>query len=205
MRNLLFSFFLLAVAAVPFRSFAATVEDARATIDGIGSQALATISDKSLGKEQKEEKLQTLFSNAVDVPWVGRFVMGRYWKETTPEQQQKYLAEYDRFITANYAGRFADYTGGSYKILKTLDDGDGEFTVSMEIKSPDARQLVVVDYRLHDASGTLKIFDVVVEGVSLLTTQRAEFAQVLGNGGVDSLIGKMANHTLKQTEVEKKS
>lgn len=196
MKQFVSALFLLVVAfnALPAAA-APTAEGASAFVDGVARQALAVINNQGLGKEQKRTQLEGLFSGSVDIPWVGRFVLGRFWRDATEAQRQRYLSEYGKFITANYAGRFAEYTGGSYTIKGATDDGDGKFTVTMQMTSPDNQQ-VLVNYRLHNAEkGGLKIFDVVVEGVSLLTTQRSEFAQVLGSKGLDELISQLANRT----------
>ena len=189
---LFFAFF----AVAPLTSAtAASASEARAYVDAVAKKALAVIEDKKLPKEKKKAKLQSLFSDNVDIPWVARFVTGRYWKQASPEQQKRYMEEYNRFVTANYAGRFADYSGGSYTLTRAEEAGDGEYTVTMEMKPQEGNQKVVVDYRLHTVGGALKIFDVAVEGVSLITTQRSEFAEVLGSGGMDELIRQMASRT----------
>jgi phospholipid transport system substrate-binding protein len=193
----LLPFLLLAFFAVsPFAAKAAGVEDARKMVDNIGSQALSTIESKG-SKDQKQAKLEKLFTGNVDIAWVGRFVMGRYWKQATAEQKSHYLREYQSFIVKNYAGRFADYTGGSYKVTNATDDGENQYTVTMQMKSPDGVE-VLVDYRVHPADGGgLKIFDVVVEGVSLISTQRSEFASVLNNNGIDYLIKQLESHAFE--------
>lgn len=192
MRKSWLPLFCLLIAA-PFTAHAATVADARQLIDNVGKQALSAIESKG-SKKEKQAKLEKLFVTNVDIAWVGRFVLGRYWRQATPEQRTRYLKEYQDFIVNNYAGRFADYTGGSYKLTGSSDDGEGQYTVSMLMISSD-RQEVVVDYRVHTTEdGELKIFDVVVEGVSLINTQRSEFASLLASKDLEYLIGQLKAH-----------
>ena len=174
-------------------SKAATSEEAGKYIEGIGSNALAVISNKSLDKAGKQAKLEAIFSDSVDFNWVSRFVMGRYWRQATDAQKTRYVAEYKKFLILNYTSRFTQYTSGSFKVTSSKDNGNNEFTVSMQIQAGAANsEPVLVDYRVRAGdTGGFKIFDVIVEGVSLLATQRSEFGSVLSKEGIDYLTDQL--------------
>lgn len=176
-------------------AFAQGAAGPTAYVQHVGDAALSVISTKEFTKPQKQEKLEKLFGDNVDFPWVGRFVMGRYWREATPDQRTRYLAAYKKFLLIHYTSRFTDYTGGSFTLVGTKDDGDGEYTVTMQMQANDpGNEPVQVDYRIHKVDGDkeFKIFDVVVEGVGLLSTQRSEFSSVIANKGLDYLINQLA-------------
>ena len=180
---------------------AATGNGASQYVQNIGTQALTVISDTSLNKEQKQAKLEAVFSTSVDFSWVGRFVMGRYWKQATDDQKARYLTEYQKFLLLNYTSRFANDSSGSFKVTASRDDGDGEFTVSTQMQAGDSSdEPILVDYRIHNVAGSYKIFDVVVEGVSLLTTQRTEFSSVITNQGIDYLINQLVAKSSTATQ-----
>lgn len=205
-RKLVATVLVCALAGLPLAANAVniSVNDARKLVDDVGKQALSVIDDAKLSKPQKKAKLENIFSSNVDIAWVGRFVLGRYWRQAEEPQRKRYLKEYENFLVTHYAGRFADYTGGSYKVTNATEDGDDQFTVTMEMLSPDKQQ-VNVDYRLHKTDdGKLKMFDVIVEGVSLIATQRSEFASVLSQNNLDYLIEQLSNKTLKITTTAKK-
>lgn len=189
-----FAFLALAMLALflaPASSHAATEQDARQIVEKVGNEALAIIGSQELSKAQKQERLEHLLAGEVDIPWIGRFVLGRYWRGVAEEDRARYLEAYQRFLLSNYTSRFADYTGGSFRIISATNEGDEGFTVNMEIDTLEQKGMLV-DYRLHTTpEGALKIYDVIVEGVSLITTQRAEFASVVGQGGLDSLISQL--------------
>lgn len=169
-------------------------------IQKIASAALGTISNKSLSKSQKQARLDTLFTSSVDIPWVARFVLGRYWREASDAQKAKYVAAYQSFLIKHYTARFTDYTSGSFTITGTKADSDNEFTVSMELKGNNKNdEPVLVDYRVRAAGGGFKIFDVVVEGISLISTQRSEFASVVGQHNLDYLITQLKNKSLPES------
>lgn len=171
-------------------------QEASKFVKSVGDEAFAIIRDKSLGKADKQKKLERVFAKSVDIPWVGKFVLGRYWKQASEQQRTQYIKEYQGFIISHYTSRFAQYSGGDFKIISSKPAGSGQYVVSMEITPPSEDQPVLVDYRVHPtAGGNMQIFDVIVEGVSMITTQRSEFSAVLAKKGIDSLISQLANKT----------
>lgn len=181
-----------AVALAAFSTSSARADDgASKYVERLGDQALSIISNAKSDKAQKQSRLEKLFSDNVDIPWVARFVMGRFWRTATEPQKSKYVKEYQKFLLKHYTSRFSDYSSGGFKVTNSRDDGEGEYTVSMQIMAPDSKEPILVDYRVRKDGGSYKIFDVIVEGVSMITTQRSEFASVLNSEGIDSLIGKL--------------
>ncbi len=173
-----------ALAAAPKNDAA----KASAYIESLGHQALDTISKKDATKEAKQQTLETLFKDNVDFAWVGRFVMGRFWRTATPEQQTRYLAAYQTFLIKHYTSRFTEYTSGSFKITGSSEVEPSEYTVNMQIIANNASEPpILIDYKVRKDKANFKVFDIIVEGVSLITTQRSEFSSVLNSKGVDGL------------------
>lgn len=186
-------FVAIACFASPVR--AADEEAAGKYLQGVGDQAIGVISNQSLNKDQKQKKLEGVFIANVDIPWVARFVMGRFWSQATDDQKARYLKEYQNFLILHYTSRFSEYTGGSFKITGSRDDGDNEYTVSMQMKGTTANsEPVLVDYRIRKEAQGFRIFDIIVEGVSLITTQRSEFSSVIANHDIEYLITQLSGH-----------
>ena len=195
---LLLSAFLLSVAASLSPAAASSTASAGKYVESLGNEAITIIANAKFSKQQKQSKLEKIFSSNVDIPWVGRFVMGRFWRQASPQQQKDYLKAYESFIITHYASRFAEYSAGTFNITGTRDDGDREFTVSMEMLSEDpSAPPVLVDYRVRNSDGRFKVFDVIVEGVSMITTQRSEFSSVINDKGIDHLIVQLSSKSLK--------
>ena len=178
-------------------SYAKSAEGAKSFVNKVAGEALSII-EKETDKQKKQKMLERLFSENVNIPWVAKFVIGRYWKQATDSQKKRYLEEYERFVLYHYASRFTDYTSGSFIITEARDDGDGEYTVSMSLKDEKDRssEPVFVDYRVRAEGGRFRIFDVIVEGVSMITTQRSEFASVLSSKDIEYLITQLANKSI---------
>jgi len=171
-------------------SVAADANGAKAFIDRVASDVLAIVRDDGASKEQKQKRIEAIFSDKVDINFVAKFVLGKHWRSATPEQQQAYTAAYKPFILKNYAGKLTKYSGQTYS-LKNPHVEDNISVVTMEIVDPNGSN-VNVDYRLGDAgAGKYRINDIIVEGVSLLSTQRAEFDSIVQSKGVDGLIAAL--------------
>ena len=166
---------------------------ASAYIEQLGQAALSTISNKAITAEQKKATLEQLFQANLDFDFVGKFVMGRHWKLATPDQQARYLDAYRNFLTRHYTSRFSEYTSGTFKITGERPGNEGETVVSMEIASGQPGEApILIDYSVHAVAGGYKVYNIVVEGVSLLTTQRSEFNSVINKNGIDGLISQLA-------------
>ena len=151
-----------------------------------------------LSSRYSRGNFEKLFRENVDIPWVGRFVLGRFWRQTNDAQKAKYIKEYETFLVSHYASRFSEYSNGSFKIANSRDDGENEYTITMQLLSGDAgAQPVIVDYRVRAGEKGFKVFDVIVEGVSMITTQRAEFGSVVSDKGIDYLISQLASRKLE--------
>lgn len=165
----------------------AAVAPQQAFIDKIASDVLAIVKSDAA---DKSAKLENIFATTVDFDWVGKFVLGRHFKTATPAQQTAYLAAYRPFIIKNYVSRLTKYTGQTYKITGTRTSSDGASLVSMQLLDPKGPP-VLVDYRVSGKPGAFKVTDIVVEDVSLITTQRAEFNAVVSKNGLDFLISAL--------------
>jgi phospholipid transport system substrate-binding protein len=187
---------LLGAMLLPAHSaVAAGAEDARQFVDNVGKRVVEII-NTSGNETQKQQKLRQLFTENVDIEWMGKFVLGSAWQQATEDQRQQYLKAYRDYLLARYTTNFADYTGSNYTITDAQSGDNGQFTVGMEIKSPNAKQPnTEAGYRVRLENGQFKIIDIIVEGVSLITTERSEFAAVFQQKGMDGLISSIEAKT----------
>lgn len=163
----------------------ATPEGAKNFIDGLAKQVIDIVKVDG-DKTAKQTKIESLFTDKVDINFVAKFVLGKGWRTATPQQQQAYVAAYKPFILKNYASKLVKYSGQTYTLKPAHADGDA-MVVPMVISDPSGQD-VNVDYRLAGNDGAYKIVDIAVEGVSLLNTQRSEFSGIVERKGVDGLI-----------------
>ena len=178
---------IMMVCGLATASYADDAPKAQVFVDKVASDVLLLVKDEKITIEDKKSKLNKVFVDVVDVPHVAKFVLGRHWRTATPAQQQAYLSAYGPFLINNYVARLTKYTGQTFKITGSQAAGDA-YIVSMKLLDPKGPP-ILVDYRVRqDAGDVFKVIDIVVEGVSLLATQRSEFNSVVSNNGVDFLI-----------------
>lgn len=177
---------LLAVGsrAVP-SAFAQSISDKGAAdfINTLGNEAINTFARKDLPRPQALARFRDLLYQGFDVPYISRWVLGKYWNQASPEQQKEYEKLFERLIVQTYANRFIEYSGETFRIAGTKPLGETDTAVTTQIVRPSGPP-VGVDWRVRKKDGGFKIIDVVVEGVSMGVTQRQEFASVIeSNGG----------------------
>ena len=168
----------------------ARAQDARAFIASLGNQAIQVLGP-SVSPAQRAARFRELFREDFDIPGIGQFVLGRYWRTATPEQQQEFLRLFQEYIVQAYSSRLGEYGGEPFRVTGSRPSGE-ETVVSSEIDRRGGNR-VQVDWYLTNRSGRQKISDVYVGGVSMKVTQRDEFASVIQrNGGrVDALLAQL--------------
>jgi phospholipid transport system substrate-binding protein len=188
-------FCMVALGAAPVRA-AETVEPV-AFIKNIGQQAISSLTGKSLSDEERQAGFRKIFRRAFDVPTIARFSLGRYWRKASEEERKEYVILFEDFIVQAYAHRFKDYSGETFKVGKVQKINDSDQLVLSELLRPQGPP-VQVHWRVR-GSGNLRVVDVVVEGISMGITQRAEFASVIRNNGgkIASLLAALRNKTRK--------
>lgn len=150
--------------------------------------------DIQAGNQQKifalaEEKILPNF----DFEKVSRLVLGKNWTNATPEQKTAFQAEFKTLLLRTYATALSKYKNQTieYKPFR-MEAGAESATVKTAIQQPGGDP-ISVDYSLGKKADDWKVFDIVIEGVSLVTNYRSQFAQEIRQNGLDSLTKKLAD------------
>lgn len=124
---------------------------------------------------------------------VSRLVLGKNWTKATPEQKTAFQAEFRTLLIRTYATALSKYKNQTieYKPLR-LADGAATASVKTAIVQPGG-QPIAVDYSLEKKGDSWKVYDIVIEGVSLVTNYRGQFTQEIRQNGLDSLIKKLGD------------
>ncbi|MDH5747697.1 MAG: ABC transporter substrate-binding protein [Rhodospirillales bacterium] len=163
-------------------------EEASNFLSTLGKEALATLSDQSGSLEEREARVRELLNKSFDFDKIGRFVLGRAWKQATTEQRTEYQKLFSEFVLRTYSQRLGGYSGQSFKVIKSVPLGKKDALVTTEIGRPGGAPPLLCGWRVRGNNGNYKILDVTVEGISMLATQRSEFAALVQRNGVDGLI-----------------
>ena len=118
-------------------------------------------------------------------------MLGRYWRQATPEQQAEFVALFKELVMQTMAERMSWYTGQTFEITGAKPVDERDTMVSTRILRPSGKPPILVDWRVREKDGSFLLIDILAEGVSLVVTQRAEAAEVIGRDGLDGLLGEM--------------
>jgi phospholipid transport system substrate-binding protein len=170
----------------------ATAEAAAVFIRDLSEKGTVILTNPGLESMEKVLALRRLFAVSVEVDSIKRFVLGKYWRRASDEEKAEYRVLFEDYIVATYAGRINDYGGESLKLGTARLERPGLAIVSSEVmrlKGPP----VAVDWRLHHGGDGWRIIDIIIQGISLAITQRAEFSSVIRDSGgqVEGLLIKL--------------
>ena len=199
-RSLLAALFVLTATASNAAPPPVNPADAVAFMNRLWGRAVEVLNRKT-DPAVREARFRELFRQDFDAPGIARFVLGRYWRAVSEEEQKEFVKLFEDYVVFVYTARLADFGGQSFKIRGSRSDGNGVI-VSTDVVSPGNPTPLRMDWRLvTEDNGSYKINDVIVEGVSMTMTQRSEFAAVVQrNGGqVQSLISMMREKTASAT------
>lgn len=188
----------LAFAFLTLASFGSFAQEQRPDelVRKVTEDVLATVkSDKALAAGDRKKALELAEQKIlphVDFREAARLAVSRSWASATPQQQERIVQEFRGMLVRIYSASVDAYRGQTMKVQPArMAPGDTEATVRNQYVRP-GQPPVVVDYAMRKTPEGWKIYDIVVEGVSLVLTYRAEFEQVARESGIDGLIRRMA-------------
>ena len=165
---------------------AAPLEAVRAEINKV----LDVLRDESLkgesGKKTKKAKIRSIANGIFDFAELSRRTLGPDWKKLSAGQQKEYVELYSDLIEETYASKILSYT--NEKVLYGKEKNLTANTVEVETTIVTKKADVPVNYRLIPKGSDWKVYDVTIEGVSLINNYRSQFREILANKSPDALI-----------------
>lgn len=188
---------LLTLSMLCFSLTGFAIESPDELVKRTAEDVLATVksdADIQAGNQEKifaltEEKILPNFN----FDKISRLVLGKNWTKATPEQKTAFQTEFRTLLIRTYATALSKYKNQTieYKPLR-IADGASTASVKTAIVQPGG-QPIAVDYALEKNADAWKVYDIVIEGVSLVTNYRGQFAQEIRQNGLDSLIKKLGD------------
>ena len=126
-----------------------------------------------------------------DFERMSRVTLGKYWEQASPEQQGAFVKEFRNLVTHTYSSALSKYRNQTieYKSFQLPED-DSDVKVKSVIIQPGGSS-IPVDYSLEKGNNEWKVFDVNIDGISLVTTYRGQFVSIIRQNGMDELIHKL--------------
>jgi len=179
----------LAVAGVP-------TDQVRGTIDRVLT-ILQNPTLKSTDKRQeRRDQLSKVISARFDFPEMARRSLGAEWRRLTPPQQEHFIELFTELLRNAYVADIESYKGE--KVIYKRETQEDQFAlVQTIVRSPEGAEYSF-DYRLHLVGNEWKVYDVVIENVSIVNNFRSQFARVINRSSYDGLIRALREKTLSK-------
>ena len=163
---------------------------ASAFVKNIGDKLVAVVNGPE-SEHEKRAKLTAIIDGAVDVDGVARFCLGRFWRNASGEQQQRYTELFHQVLVNNITSKLGEYRGVHFTMGRA-QQRDDNMVVSTVVERPN-NPPTNVDWIINNFASDPKIIDVIAEGTSLRLTQRQDYASYLShnNNNIDALINAM--------------
>lgn len=162
----------------------APIDTVTKTVDGI----LAFLKDGSLSKHQRRDKMRTLINDGFDFRAMSQRTLATNWKKATHEQQDRFVKLFAQLIQNSYVGKIEAYTDETVKYAKeSVKDTRAvvdTFIVTKTVQIP-------INYKMVLRGSKWKVYDVVIEEVSLVSSYRSSYRSIIKKEGFDGLFVKM--------------
>ena len=174
-------------------------------VQKITDEELASVkSDKDLAAGDKQKALKLAEEKIlpyIDFQHATRLAVGRSWNQATPEQKQKLTSEFRSMLVRTYSNGIGAYQGQTLKVLPARGKPDPEdTTVRTQFQRPGGQPLPI-DFAMRKTDQGWKVYDITVEGVSLVLTYRSEFDAVVKQEGIDGLIKRLTQKNVPPAAV----
>ena len=210
MRNLLSRTLLapiVVLCAIWLQPAAAAVDASQAAdfLIELQEKAASRLGDASISSEKKEQNFRQLFNENFDVPAIGRFVIGRYWRRASDADKQAFLKVFEDAMVQRFLPLLAENCSECFKIGTVTPHSEKDVLIDSRIDRNGAEPYRVA-WRVRETDGAFKILDIVAEGVSMAITLRSEYGSVLKNNGgnlpqlTDALRDKAARGAFAQQQ-----
>jgi len=192
LRLLLPGWALLAAAlwVSPAPSFAgAPTEQIRGTIDRV----IEILKEPSLAAKGKKEERRGLLRKEIepvfDFPEMAKRSLGPNWRGRTPEERERFVALFKELLENSYLGKIESYRGEVIRYDK--EKVDGPYAEVKTLVVTGKGQEIPVDYRMLGDGGRWRIYDVVIEGISLVNNDRSQFNSILRKSSFEEMMDKL--------------
>jgi phospholipid transport system substrate-binding protein len=167
----------------------------QAVVQDTSAQMVEALRKNRVALDRDPGRLYELVNQIVlpnfDFELMSRWVLGRAWQQATPEQRRRFTEEFRTLLVRTYGKALLEYADEEIQVLPQSAMADGkEITIRTEVK-PKTGQPIPIHYSMHLGNDAWKVYDVTVEGVSLVTNYRGAFASQIRSNGLDAVIADL--------------
>ena len=148
----------------------------------------------NLTKEERIKKLKIIASETVDIKGIGYYTLGAYRKDLNNKQIKKYNDLFEQYFLKSFSSRLAEYSNPEIDVKSKKKINENYTMVSSILVATEQRPEVKIDWRIYTKDPeNLKIRDLIIEGLSLVRTQREEFSSIIqsNDGDINALFASL--------------
>ncbi len=197
------SLVLLVLSSV---SLAMPAEGARTLVQTTADKVIAKVKDDRDALRKDPARLHRLVDELIiphfDFQRMSRWVLGKYWRKASKQQQAQFVDEFRKLLVRTYATALLEYSDQTIKYLPIhAKSGAKSVTVKTVIEQSSSSK-VPINYRMYPSKQGWKVFDVAIDGVSLVSTYRNSFAATIKKSGINGLISSLVakNHASRASD-----
>lgn len=159
-------------------------------IRNTAGEVVAILDNSSLSHDDKIAKLSDIAEKNFFFEEMSRRTLANHWKARTLDEKKKFVITYKEFLKKVYAEKIDNYSGEQV-IVSDQDIKDEYAIVRTTVVNPKKKKGTAVDYKMKLHSGNWKVYDIVVEGVSLISNYRTQFGEILRTSSFDALMKQL--------------
>jgi phospholipid transport system substrate-binding protein len=160
------------------------VPAAETFVSSLAARGIASLTTADIGQAERARRFRALLVENFDVPTIGRFVLGRYWRTASETERADYLRLFEDVMVMIYSARFAEYSGEQIRVTGSRTTAQDDIVVASYAVLPrQSQDPLSVDWILRRDGEGFRIMDLRAEGVSMAITQRDEFASLIQRYG----------------------
>ncbi len=183
----------------------AAVHPAQQLVSDTTSRVLERLRSERDALQKDSDRIYPLVEELIlphfDFRRMSAWVLGRHWRTATPEQRKQFSQEFQTLLIRTYATALLEYTDQKIRYLPFhAAEGDRRVTVKTEIVQSGGVNIPIFYSMYRNREGEWKVYDISIDGVSLVTNYRSSFASEIARGGMDALLTKLAKMNSKNKE-----
>ena len=165
-------------------------KEAEAFVKNVTNDGIENIINAKISQQEKDARFEKLFNKALDLDFIGKFVLGRYWRTATPQQRAEFIDVYRDLNTKTWSKRFDEFKGKTFTFTGTTPSNSKNQIFVNSVVPMEQGEPAKVVWRVKQNGSSFKVVDIIIENVSLAITARNEYSGFIKNnpGGVEALI-----------------
>lgn len=170
--------------------------DPLGTVEGMVNSVLEVLDNRQMTLAEKKTHVSGRVQKFLSIDSMSQRTLGNHWSTATPEQQKHFVYLFTRILEETYLNRIDDYSGGSVKYLQQRVKDDRAIVDTLVIAEGVE---LPVQYRMTYEQGSWQVFDIVIDGVSLVLNYRASYGEIIRRQGYDGLFRLMEERVAAMT------